>query len=56
MEFHYIEVNKKPFHEECFKKDGDPNVCGNAELPLSYKLHLRRAECYGSYAANNECL
>ena len=36
MEFFYTAADEQPFHVQYYKKDGDPDVCGHAELPLSY--------------------
>ena len=38
MEFFYTAVDEKPFHVQYYKKDGDLDVCGHAELPLSLTL------------------
>ena len=38
------------------KKDGDTDVCGQAELPLSYNPDLTCAECHETYAADQEGL
>ena len=54
MEIYYTAVDKKPLQEQWHKKDGDPDVCGHAELPLSYNPHLTCAECNGTYAADQE--
>ena len=54
MGFYYTVVDEKPFHEQWYKSDGDPDVCGHAELPLSYSPDLTCAECHGTYAADQE--
>ena len=56
MEFYYTAADENPFHEQLYKKDGEPDVCGHAELPLSYNLGLTCAECHGTYAADKEWL
>ena len=56
MDFYCTAADEKPFHEQWCKKDGDPDVCGHAELPLSYNPDLTFAECHGTYAADQEWL
>lgn len=49
-------MDEQPFHEQWYKKDGDPDVCGYAELLLSYNPDLTCAECHGTCAADREWL
>ena len=50
MTFYYTAVNENPFHEKWYKQDGDPDICGQVELQLSYNPHLTCGDCHGTYA------
>ena len=56
MEFFYTAADEQPIHVQYYKKDGDPDVCGHAELPLSYNPDQICAECHGIYVINEEWL
>ena len=56
MEFFDTAADEQPFHVQYYKKDGDPDVCGHAELPLSYNPDQICAECHGIYVINEEWL
>ena len=56
MTFYYTAVNENPFHEKWYKQDGDPDICGQVELQLSYNPHLTCGDCHGTYALDQEWL
>ena len=56
MEFFYTAADEQLFHVQYYKKDGDPDVCGHVELPLSCNPDQTRAECHGIYVINEEWL
>ena len=56
MKFYYTAVNENPFHEQWYKQDGDPDVCDQVEIQLSYNPHLTCGDCHGTYALDQEWL
>ena len=54
LEFYKTAVDEQPFHIQYYKKVGDPDVCGHAELPLCYNPDQTCAECHGIYAKDQE--
>ena len=56
MEFFYTAADEQPFHVQYYKKDGDSDVCGHAELPLSNNPDQTCAEYHGIYVVYEEWL
>ena len=56
LEFFKTVVDEQPFHVPYYKKDGDPDVCGQARLSLCYNLDQTCAEYHGIYAKDQEWL
>ena len=43
-------MDEQPFQVQYCKKDGDPDVCGHAKIPLCYNPDQTCTECHGIYA------
>ena len=56
LEFFKTTVDEQPFHVQYYKKDGDPDACGHAELSLCDNPDQTCAECYSIYAKDQEWL
>ena len=49
-------VDEQPFHVQYYKKDGVPDDCDHAELPLCYNPDQTFAECHSIYFKDQKCL
>ena len=49
IEFFKRAVDEEPFHVKYYKKDEDPDLCGDVELPLCYNPGQTCAECHGAF-------
>lgn len=56
LSFFYTSADESPFHEQWYRKDGDPDVCGHPELPLSFDQSMTCAKCRVNYNKNEEWL
>ena len=54
LQFFQTAVDEAPFHEQWYRKDGDPDVCGHAALPLSYNPNTTCGHCRGKYQNGEE--
>ena len=46
IEFFKRAVDEEPFHVKYYKKDEDPDLCGDVKLPLCYNPGQTCAECH----------
>ena len=56
LEFYHTAANQSPFHKQWCRKDGDSEVCGHLELPLSLDPNVTCAKCCVQYKKNEEWL
>ena len=54
LESYHTAADQSPFHEQWYRKDGDPEVCGHPELPLSFDPSVTCAKCCVQYKKNEE--
>jgi len=52
LEFYKTATDEVPFYEQWYRKDGDPEVCGHPELPLSFDPSMICAKCRMQYKKN----
>ena len=46
----------EPFQIQWYRKEGDPEVCGHNQLPLSYEIDQTCGYCKERYKGNEEWL
>ena len=56
MEFYELAGEKDPFHIQWYRKEGDPEVCGLNQLPLSYEIDQTCGCCKERYKGYEEWL
>ena len=56
LDFYNTAADELPFHTQWYRKEGDPDVCGHAELPLIFDPTMTCAECKGKYQLDEEWL
>ena len=56
LEFYHTAVDQSPLHEQWYRKDGDPGVCGHTDLSLSFDPSMTCAKCRVQYKKNEEWL
>ena len=49
IEFFKRAVDEEPFHVKYYKKDEDPDLCGDVKLPLCYNPGQTCAECHDTF-------
>ena len=49
-------MDEPPFHAHYYKKDRDPDVCGDIELPLYYNPDQTCADCHCIYSKDQDWL
>ena len=49
LKFYRVANDDLPFHEQFYRKPGDPEVCDHELLPLSYNQDSTCAKCKGNY-------
>ena len=52
MEFYELADETDPFHIQWYRKEGDPEVCGHNQLPLSYEIDQTCRYCKERYKGN----
>ena len=45
LDFYGTATHDTPFHEQWYRRNGDPEVCGHPELPLSFGPSMTCAKC-----------
>ena len=53
MEFYVLADKTDPFHIQWYRKESDPEVCGQNQLPLSYETD-QKCSCYKERYKENE--
>ena len=56
MEFYELADETNPFHIQRYCKEGEPEVCGHNQLPLSYETDQTCGYCKERYKGNEEWL
>ena len=56
MEFYELADETDPFHIQWYRKEGDPEVCGHNQLPLSYEIDQTCGYCKERYKGNEDWL
>ena len=56
MEFYELADETDPFHIQWYRKEGDPEVCGHNQLPLSCEIDQMCGYCKERYKGNEEWL
>ena len=56
IEFYELADETDPFHIQWYRKEGDPEVCGHNQLPLSYEIDQMCGYCKDIYKGNEERL
>jgi len=56
LQFFKVASDSLPFHEEFYRKDGDPEVCDHPLLPLSFNPDNTCATCKGNYLGHEDWL
>ena len=49
-------LTKQPFQIQWYRQEGDPEVCGHNQLPLSYEIDQTCGYCKERYKGNEEWL
>ena len=56
MYFHELVDEGDPFQIQWYRKEGDPEVCGHNQLPLTYGIDQTCSYCKERYKGNEKCL
>ena len=56
IEFYELADETDPFHIQWYRKEGDPEVCGHNQLPLSCEIDQMCGYCKERYKGNEEWL
>ena len=56
LEFFETCADSDSFHDQWYRRPGDPDVCGHDSLPLIYDMESTCAHCRGLYCAEEEWL
>ena len=56
LEFFKLASDQEPFYIQWYRKEGDPEVCGHDQLPLSFNIDTTCAQCRGQYNDDQDWL
>ena len=56
IEFYELADETDPFHIQWYRKEGEPEVCGHYQLPLSYEIDQKCGYCKERYKEKVEWL
>ena len=56
LDFFHTAADELPFHEQWYRRYGDPDVSGHLELPLCFDPSMTCAQYRGTYVKNEKWL